>query len=160
MRAMTIPVLGFSHVCIAVSDAERSLAFYRDVLGFEVFFDVALEGPSLEAVTGEAGAKGRMIGGMIGGAVVELLEFGHRDLQAGGGHARLGYTNISFSVADLDAAYATATAKGVTTGEDPVDIGGVRMFFVQDPDGTAIELVEFPNREKTSAEMWGFTPRQ
>ena len=37
------------------------------------------------------------------------------------------------------------------------DIGGVRMFFVRDPDGTPVELVEYPNLERTSAEMWGAT---
>jgi catechol 2,3-dioxygenase-like lactoylglutathione lyase family enzyme len=26
----------------------------------------------------------------------------------------------------------------------PVGVGGVRMFFVADPDGTPIELIEFP----------------
>jgi len=149
-----LEILGFSHVCIAVSDAARSLAFYRDLLGFDVFFDVALDGASMEAVTGEEGAKGRMIGGLLGGVVVELLEFGHRHLAPPGGPARLGYTNISLSVADLDAAYAQVVGAGVTPAQRPVEIGGVRMFFVTDPDGTPIEFVEYPHGERTSEEMW------
>jgi hypothetical protein len=28
------------------------------------------------------------------------------------------------------------------------------MFFVKDPDGTPIELVEFPNGARNSAELW------
>ena len=149
-----LEILGFSHVCVAVSDAARSLAFYRDLLGFDVFFDVALDGPSMDAVTGEPGAKGRMIGGLLGGVVVELLEFGHRQLAPPGGPARLGYTNISLSVADLDAAYDRVERSGLAHAQRPVEIGGVRMFFVTDPDGTPIEFVEFPNGERTSEQMW------
>jgi catechol 2,3-dioxygenase-like lactoylglutathione lyase family enzyme len=38
-------ITGFFHGGIAVSDMERSLAFYRDALGLEVFFDVTLDAP-------------------------------------------------------------------------------------------------------------------
>ena len=79
-RAMTIsgplPVLAFSHVCIGVSDVDRSLGFYRDVLGMDVVFDVELEGESVEQVTMGAGSKGRMVGGLVGGVMVELISFG------------------------------------------------------------------------------------
>jgi len=88
------------------------------------------------------------------GTVIELLEFSHRKLQPGGGQAQLGYTNISLSVADLDDAYARVERSPFKPEQTPVEIGGVRMFFVRDPDGTPIEFVEFPNRERTSAEMW------
>ena len=157
MTQKPIDVLGFSHICIAVSDMEASLRFYRDLLGLEVFFDLQLEGPSMEAVTGEAGAHGRMIGGMLGGTVVELLEFAHRGLEPQQQDAKLGYTNISLSVRDVDAAHAAIIAAGVQPEQQPVDIGGVRMFFVRDPDGTPVEFVSFPNGERNSAQMWGYT---
>lgn len=146
-----MPIENFSHVCIAVADMDRSLAWYRQALGFDVLFDVELGGPAMEAVTGEAGAAGRMVGGLVGGAIVELLQFFHRP--------RTGYTNISFRVENLDAAHARFAAHGGAPGE-PVDIGGVRMFFVEDPDGTRVEIVEFPGGATTSAELWrrGATP--
>jgi catechol 2,3-dioxygenase-like lactoylglutathione lyase family enzyme len=71
MTQHSIGIIGFSHVCIAVSNMEVSLPFYRDVLGLGVFFDIELEGPSMEVVTGEPGARGRMVGGMLGGTAVE-----------------------------------------------------------------------------------------
>jgi glyoxylase I family protein len=37
-----------------------------------------------------------------------------------------------------------------------VEIGGVRMFFVRDPDGTPVEFVSYPGGEQTSAQMWGY----
>ncbi|BBX61346.1 hypothetical protein MSAS_05200 [Mycobacterium saskatchewanense] len=156
MSKHSIGILGFSHVCIAVSDAEASLRFYRDVLGLDVFFDVELEGPPMEVVTGEPGARGRMIGGMLAGIVVELLQFTHRGLRP---HTEnmLGYTNMSLSVRDIDAALAAILAAGLRPEQEPVEIGGVRMFFVRDPDGTPIEFVSYPNGEKRSAELWGYT---
>ena len=155
MTQHSIGIIGFSHVCIAVSDAEASLLFYRDLLGLDVFFDVELEGSPMEVVTGEAGARGRMIGGMLGGTVVELLEFKHRRF-AEKSDNMLGYTNISLSVSDIDATVAAIEAAGITPEQQPVDIGGVRMFFVRDPDGTLIEFVSYPNKERTSAQMWGY----
>lgn len=156
MTQHPIGIIGFSHVCVAVSDAEASLRFYRDVLGLDVFFDVELDGPSMEAVTGESGARGRMIGGMLGGTVVELLEFSHRSFAKRSENA-LGYTNISLSVRDIDAALAAITAAGLQPEQRPVEIGGVRMFFVRDPDGTPVEFVSYPNGERTPAQMWGYS---
>jgi glyoxylase I family protein len=151
-----IGIIGFSHTCIAVSDMEVSLPFYRDLLGLDVFFDVELEGSPMEVVTGETGARGRMVGGVLGGTVVELLEFAHRSF-AQPTEPMLGYTNISLSVRDVDAALAAISAAGLQPEQQPVEIGGVRMFFIRDPDGTPIEFVAYPNGEQTSAQMWGYT---
>ncbi|HVM66606.1 MAG TPA: VOC family protein [Acidimicrobiales bacterium] len=151
-----LPLQSFSHLCIGVSDIDRSLEFYRRVLGFDVVFDVELDGASLDAVTGAGGSKGRMVGGLVGGVMVELLALGSTGRAAAGPH--LGYTNMSFSIRDLDAAYDQVLALGVRPAQKPVDIGGVRMFFVHDPDGTPIELVGYPHGERNSAELWGRTP--
>ena len=151
-----LPILGFSHLCVGVSDIELSLDFYRRLLGFHVVFDVELEGGSLESVTGTSGAKGRMVGGLIGGTMIELLALGNLSPVHSGPH--LGYTNMSFSVVNLSEAHRRVLELGFKPTTEPVDIGGVRMFFVNDPDGTPIELVEYPNGEKDSAELWGARP--
>jgi glyoxylase I family protein len=51
MTHKPIELLGFSHICIAVSDAEVSLRFYRDLLGLEVVFDLELEAGHLTVPT-------------------------------------------------------------------------------------------------------------
>jgi glyoxylase I family protein len=150
-----LDVKGFSHVCIRVSGMERAVEFYREMLGFDVVFDVELAGPSLEQVTGELNAHGRMVGGLLGGTSVELLQI---DSQAGPpvvtSARALGYTNISLSVDDLDAAHVAVAGAGAEPGP-VVDIGGVRMFFMSDPDGTPVEIIEYPNGATTSAQLWG-----
>jgi glyoxylase I family protein len=149
-----LAIQGFSHVCARVSDMERSVAFYRDVLGFDVIFDVELSGAPLEAVTGELGAKGRMVGGLLGGTCVELLEITSNSAPpARPAGPTLGYTNISLAVDALDAAHHDLKTHGGDPGPK-VEIGGVRMFFLHDPDGTPIEIIEYPNGATTSAQLW------
>lgn len=148
-----VAVENFSHVCIGVSDMEKSLAFYTAVLGMDVVFDVELEGAGLDAVTAGAAQKGRMIGGLIGGAMVELLFLGDFPASPSGPH--LGYTNMSFRVTDLDDTYGTLRHQHPEVRTNPVvDIGGVRMFFVYDPDDTPIEILELPAGAHTTLELW------
>ena len=148
-----LAVRAFSHVCIGVTDIERSLDFYKRLLGMDVVFDVELEGASLEAVTGQQGAKGRMVGGLVGGTMIELLGLGAVKAPERAGPP-VGYTNISLVVEDLDRAYERVGQLGFRAEQEPVEIAGVRMFFVNDPDGTAIELVEFPNGATSSVSLW------
>lgn len=148
-----IAVQNFSHICIGVSDIEASLAFYTAVLGMDVVFDVELQGAGLDSVTGGAAQQGRMVGGLIGAAMVELLSLGVVPKCPSGPH--LGYTNMSFRVDDLDASYDTVARQHPGVRADPpVDIGGVRMFFIYDPDGTPIELVELPGGATSTVQLW------
>ena len=152
-RSQPIAVQSFSHVCIGVSDIEASVAFYTAVLGMDVVFDVELEGAGLDSVTGGAAQQGRMVGGLIGAAMVELLSLGAMPECPSGPH--LGYTNVSFRVDDLDATHAAVRRDHPDVRADPiVDIGGVRMFFIYDPDGTPIELLELPAGVSTTVQLW------
>lgn len=148
-----LAVQNFSHVCIGVSDIDASVAFYTAVLGMDVVFDVELEGAALDSVTGGAAQHGRMVGGLIGAAMVELLSLGAVPATPAGPH--LGYTNMSFRVDDLDAAYDSVRRDHPDVRADPaVDIGGVRMFFIYDPDGTPIELLELPGGATSTLQLW------
>ena len=148
-----IAVQNFSHICVGVSDIEVSCKFYTEVLGMDVVFDVELGGEALGAVTGGAAPQGRMVGGLIGAAMVELLWLGAVPECPSGPH--LGYTNMSFKVDDLDATYdAVRRHHPGVRAEPPVDIGGVRMFFIYDPDGTPIELLELPAGVSSTVQLW------
>ncbi|BBZ69236.1 VOC family protein [Mycobacterium paraseoulense] len=148
-----IAVQNFSHVCVGVSDIEASLAFYTAVLGMDVVFDVELDGAGLDSVTGGAAQRGRMVGGLIGAVMVELLSLGAVPECPSGPH--LGYTNVSFRVDDLDATYdAVRREHPDVRAQPPVDIGGVRMFFIYDPDGTPIELLELPSGITSTVQLW------
>lgn len=144
----------FSHITVRVSDIERALAFYRDGLGLRSLFDVELSGPGLESVTGAKGARGRMVGLLVPGSgkvSIELIHFEHPPLEPPPQGRFTGWGNISLSVADLDAAHAECVARGLAPLSPPVEVGGVRMFFLTDPDGARIELIEFAGGHTTSA---------
>jgi glyoxylase I family protein len=148
----SLEIENFSHVCIGVSDMDTALAFYTGILGMDVVFDVKLEGEGLDAVTGGSGAHGRMVGGLIGGAMVELLDLGAVPANPEGPH--LGYTNISFRVRNLDDTYQRLSAEPDLKYSSATSIAGVRMLFVYDPDGTPIEFIELPGGATTTLEMW------
>lgn len=147
-----LPLKRFSHLCVGVSDMETSLAFYTGLLGMDVVFDVQLDGGGLDAVTGTNDAAGRMVGGLIAGTMVELLFLGDVPAVPEGPHR--GYTNMSFNVADIDAVHQQVVARGDVKCVPPVDIGGVRMMFVYDPDDTPIEFIELPGGAESTEQMW------
>jgi glyoxylase I family protein len=146
------PDASISHVGICVSDLERSLAFYRDGLGFEEYgaHQVGAEFGSLLEVDGVA-LQSRFL--RNAGVSIELLHFdqpGH----TGDGERRsmneLGLTHLSFRVTDCDAVAARLSALGgrvldhTRTKLEPA--AGVLLEFVYctDPDGVRIELMALP----------------
>lgn len=152
-RPPPIAVQNFSHLCVGVSDIEASRAFYTAVLGMDIVFDVELEGAGLNSVTGGAAQHGRMVGGLVGDVMVELLSLGAVPAAPNGPH--LGYTNMSFRVDDLDLAFDNLRRHHPDVhAEPPVDIGGVRMFFIHDPDGTPIEIIELPGGASSTVQLW------
>jgi hypothetical protein len=56
----------------------------------------------------------------------------------------VGSQNISLSVTDLDDTHRRVRAAGYEPDQEPFEIAGVRMFFVKDPDGTAVEFIDSP----------------
>jgi glyoxylase I family protein len=108
---------GIHHVSINVTDLERSIGFYTDVLGLEVDAsrpDLAVDGVWLDLPRGQ----------------VHLIV---GDVPAANGQ------HFALAVPDLDDAVAELRNSGVEV-RGPVPIGSARQAFVSDPDGNAIEL--------------------
>lgn len=144
--------LRFSHLVVGVTDMNRALEFYRGLLGMDVVFDQTLTGESFDhALGGGNGNQGRAVGGLLGGVMIELLSLGPEDRPAR--RSFVGNQNISLSVTDLDDTYRRVQAAGYEPDQTPFEIAGVRMFFVKDPDGTAVEFIEFPGTARTSEEL-------
>ena len=138
---MTLPIKQVSHVSIEVTDLERSKAFYRDVFGWEEEFDTEVDAGELGALLGEGGSGGRAAGGRMGGLRVELMDmsFNPKTPPVMG----VGLRVLSFEVEDIDAAYARLQELGIEGVRPPVHVHGTRMCFIADPDGQAIEIVEY-----------------
>ncbi|CAN5386490.1 hypothetical protein BH09ACT8_BH09ACT8_44880 [soil metagenome] len=143
----------FSHLVIGVTEMDRALSFYRGLLGMDVVFDQAMSGEPFDAVLGSTTSQdGRVVGGLVGGVMLELLSLGATTTSPGR-RPFLGNQNISLSVTDLDATYRAVKDAGYEPEQAPFAIAGVRMFFVEDPDGMPVEFIEFPGAARTSLEL-------
>ncbi|WP_255361122.1 VOC family protein [Mycobacterium sp. 852002-51057_SCH5723018] len=146
--------VSFCHLVIGVTDMDRALAFYRGVLGMDVVFETLISGEPFDAVLhATRKQEGRVVGGLLGGLMVELLSLGSKPADKPARRGVTGIHNISLSVRDLDETHRRVTAAGYTPDQEPFEIGGVRMFFVKDPDGTPVEFIELPNGARSTYEL-------
>src|SRR6201995_4566374 len=69
--------VSFCHLVVGVTDMDRALAFYRDALGMDIVFETLISGEPFDAALHATRAQeGRVVGGLLGGLMVELLSLG------------------------------------------------------------------------------------
>jgi catechol 2,3-dioxygenase-like lactoylglutathione lyase family enzyme len=147
--------VSFCHLVVGVTDMDRALAFYRDVLGMEIVFETLVSGEPFDAVLhATRKQEGRVVGGLLGGLMVELLSLGSKPTADKPPRRGIsGIQNVSLSVTNLDDTHRRITTAGYPPDQNPFEIGGVRMFFVKDPDGTPVEFIELPDGARSTYEM-------
>ncbi|GAB1815862.1 VOC family protein [Mycobacterium sp. MUNTM1] len=146
--------VSFCHLVVGVTDMDRALAFYRDVLGMEIVFETLISGEPFDAALHSSRKQeGQVVGGLLGGLMVELLSIGANPPAQEPRRGITGIHNVSLSVTDLDDTHRRVIDAGYTPDQAPFEIGGVRMFFVKDPDGTPVEFIELPDGARSTYEM-------
>lgn len=138
------------HMGLQVADLERSLAFYRDILGFEVVFAWNPRAPYIAELVGYPGVDlhAAILRLPDSSVFLELLEYRNVDRHpVDTGTANPGTAHIAFFVGDLDGLYGRLTERGVGSVSRPVTptIGpnrGGRAVYMLDPDGVRVELIE------------------
>ena len=144
-----VPLLRLTHVGICVSDMERSLRFYRDLLGFRFEHDLHVEGEPSDTLLRLRGVRLDAAYLQRDGIRIELLRFASPPAPRPRVRAmhEHGLTHLSFRVADIDATLAALRAAGERVLDDTViripDFHAAACFVV-DPDGQLIELVQSP----------------
>ena len=136
----------FDHVAITVRDMERSVGFYRDLLGFDVLGQLLLNEGTFKIVYLRSG-----------GACVELFEFRDHDAETAVGVPDTvgGFKHVALQTDDVDAVAARLRAAGTVFTVEPTDApGGVRLAFFRDPDGNLLELVSGLPNMTTYAPGW------
>jgi catechol 2,3-dioxygenase-like lactoylglutathione lyase family enzyme len=143
------PLQRLTHVGICVSDLERSLRFYRDLLGFVWEHELQVEGEPTDTLLRLKGTKLHAVYLARDGVRIELLRFASPPAPTRPERPmhQHGLTHLSFRVADLDAVLDGLRA----AGERILDETVIRFpewqsaaAFIVDPDGQLIELVQAP----------------
>lgn len=138
------------HTGFTVRSLERSLAFYRDLLGFEVVFQWNPDAPYIREVVGYPNVDLHAAVLKIPGSdtFLELLEYRSIPQTAVDmANGNIGNGHIAFTVDELGPLYERLTAAGVASVSPPVapTIGpnkGGRAVYMIDPDGFRVELIE------------------
>ncbi len=148
-------IIAADHTGITVTNLDRSLAFWRDVLGFELSHRAHQTGELASEITGVPGAEISLaVLKAPGGHKIELLEY----------HAPpdrkqvellpcdLGSVHVALTVDDLDAVLNAIAASGWKAAGQPQTLqsgpnAGRRVVYVRDPDGTTIEFMQPPSEK-------------
>ena len=150
-------IRGVDHINLVVSDLERSVRFYTEVLGFRKTADVVMEGDWIEAIIGLKGVRGLVafVEPPGGGPRFELLQYvtppGAVLPENSRANTR-GLRHVAFRVDDIAAMAARLRAAGVTLFSEPVRVpagvvkfaaGDKTLLYFLDPDGVILELAEY-----------------
>jgi glyoxylase I family protein len=123
-------ISGFHHVAITVSDLERSVRWYDEVLGLKVLFPYDTE--DFE----------RRIIGQPGGVVIGVTQ--HRRTDGDFNERQVGLDHLAFAVesqADLEAWAARFDELGVThSGVSVTPVTGSALIAFRDPDNIQLEM--------------------
>ena len=150
--SITFCIIASDHTGITVSNLERSLAFWRDVLGFELSHTAHQTGELAKEITGVADAEIKLaVLKTPGGHKIELLEYlappdrKHADVRP----CDVGHVHVALLVNDLDAILERIAASNWKPAGKPQTLktgpnAGKRVVYVRDPDGATIEFMQPP----------------
>lgn len=142
------------HVGLTVSDLDRSVAFYRDVLGLRYEGELLMEGKETEAIFQREKCRARVAylngSDQLNMPPVELIQFVGDEVARK--PADLFTTSISelcFCTDDVDAVHQMLTEQGVDCLSAPQEFdfrqdgfGRSRAFYFRDPDGIILEIMQ------------------
>ncbi len=140
---------------ITVSNMDRSIKFYSDVLGFKKTSDVELYGSEYEQLEGIFGLRMRVARMQLGDEQIELTDYitsGGRGIPEDARSNDLIFQHIAIVVSDMEKAYERLRKYMVmhvstapqTIPESNVAAAGVKAFYFHDPDMHNLELIFFP----------------
>lgn len=143
-------VMGHHHG-FTVSDLDRSVSFYRDLLGLElVRVSERKDLPSYDTILGydKVHLNIAILRHPVNEFILELVQYVHPEVEARPQENRyLGASHVAFEVDDVDAMYAQLKKAGFGSINPPTDVDrdGVvvaRAMYALDPDGISIEMFQ------------------
>ena len=150
VRVKTVDVIGMT-----VSDIDRAVDFYSNVLSFEKISDVEVWGTDYEHLQGIFGLRMRVVRMGLGDEFIELTEYitpKGRPIPADFRSNDRWFQHIAIVVSDMDKAYQHLRKNKVqhaSTAPQRIPdwntaAAGIRAFYFRDPDGHHLEVIYFP----------------
>jgi len=152
-----VTVQSIAAVGFTVSDMDRSVPFYRDVLTFEAVSDVEVDGPEYDQLWGVFGVRARIVRMRLGNQQLELTEFlsppDLRPIPVPSYSNDLWFQHFAIVVRNMDEAWARLRKHHVrqisprpqTIPVSNVAGAGIKAIKFRDPDGHNLELLWFPD---------------
>ena len=120
----------YLHTRFRVSDMDKSIYFYRDILGMKV----------VEQKTSPRGSKLVFLKFPDMDCELELCSFP----DSGNVHVPEDLVHLAFEVDDLERCIERLKVAGVLITEGPIESSnGTRFIFTEDPDKYEIELIQY-----------------
>jgi catechol 2,3-dioxygenase-like lactoylglutathione lyase family enzyme len=140
---------------MTVSDMDRSIEFYSQVLTFEKVSDVEVWGEAFEHLQGLFGLRMRVVRMRLGDEFIELTEYlapRGRPIPVDSRSNDRWFQHIAIIVSDMDRAYAWLRQHKVQHASPSPErlpdwnknAAGIRAFYFKDPDGHNLEILQFP----------------
>jgi len=124
----------WDHVGLKCADLERSLTFYRDLLGFQVLEELEI-----------LGRRFTFVGNETTSIEIEQANPGDRQIDP---RVQTGQNHLAFRVDDVRALVDRLKARGVPILLEPLSTRPGRLVaFVEDPDGVFIQFIELLKEE-------------
>lgn len=140
-------IKGFSHVALNIVDMDKALKFYVDGLGMKKLGETRREDGSPWIINLDCGDGYRL----------ELFYGGVKDKEIAYAESQIGYHHWSALHSNVDALAKRLHAVGaIPEGKNPSVTGnGGRNFWIDDPEGNAIEIVQpKPTEEYNGLDAW------
>ena len=154
MSAVPFRIIAADHTGITVSNLDRSLEFWQNVLGFEFSHRAHQTSEMASEITGVPGAEIKLaVVKAPAGHKIELLEYlapADRKKDVDRRPCDVGHVHVALTVENLDAILEKIAASGWKAAGKPQTLtvgpnAGKRVVYVRDPDGTTIEFMELPS---------------
>lgn len=146
-----VRTVAMHHTSFTVSNMERSLRFYRDLLGMQVLVDQTPDAEYLGEIVGYTGLRLHTVFLCIPGQPgcrLELNEYlNHQGVAGDLATNQVGSAHVAFTVEDIHQFYQELCQHGVRFKSPPVPItagtnrGAFAAYFA-DPDGIPLEVIQ------------------
>lgn len=154
-QAIQRAVVAVESVGMTVSDMDRAIDFYTNVLSFKKVSDVEVLGAEYEQLQGLFGVRLRVVKLQLGNEFIELTEYltpKGRPIPVDSRSNDLWFQHIAIVVSDMDKAYqhlrkykvqhASTAPQRIPNWNQAA--AGIRAFYFKDPDGHNLEIIYFP----------------